>query len=121
MSDEAKLEQFRRWALAVLNLAGSPPALQVKYARTSHVGVDEIVHQLGDVFNVAQARLADGSLDIGEFRWFDAVIRQASEIDSSSEDLWNEEAVFSSTPWKDLRNSAVRAKAELDLLWGAGP
>lgn len=120
MSDQSKLEEFRRWVLSVLDLAGSSSARQLDYARASKVGVDEIVLQLGDVINVAQARFDDGSMDVKEFRWFELVSRHAWEIESSSDDLWSEEAVTGDSSWQALRDSAVQAKTELSRLWDEG-
>jgi hypothetical protein len=89
VSNQSKPEKFRQWVLVVLDMAGSPSARQLHYVRTFKVGVDEIVLQLDDMFNVARAKFGNGTMDIAEFRWFEIVNRQAWEIEASSKDLWN--------------------------------
>jgi hypothetical protein len=118
MSDDRKLTEFRRWILEVVALVAAPSEEQLRYARTSGVGVDEIVLQFDDAFRVSNARVRDGSMSKDEFELLEVVNDRVGDLSNAPGDLWTDEAVSTSSLWVELRISAEQAARGLSTLWG---
>lgn len=117
MSDDTKLTEFRRWILEVIALAAAPSDEQLRYARTSGVGVDEIVLQIDDAVRVSSARLRDNSMSKEEFELLQAVNERVGELSNAPGDPWADEAVATSSLWAGVRASAEQAERGLSALW----
>jgi hypothetical protein len=119
MSSEKKLADFRQWVIAVLNLLGEEPVRQSEYLHRSGVGVEEILLQFDDVFQVSRARLDDGSLTQEEYALLQEVNTRADVVNSSPKSIWTEAALRSVAEWNDLRAAARAAKSELEGFWNS--
>lgn len=117
MIDDQKIEDFRRWALAVLGLLSATSDRQVSYLRQSNVGADELLLQFDDVLYVARARVADGSLEGEDFLLLLKVNKRVDSVNSGPDSIWTNEALEVAVEWRELRITAGAVEASLEKSW----
>ncbi|MGV9907371.1 hypothetical protein ACWDU8_33650 [Streptomyces sp. NPDC003388] len=117
MTGDRKLTDFRRWALAVLDLLSAGPERQVEYLRASGVGPDEVLLQFDDVLHVAHARLADGSLNDKDYFLLQTVNESVNSVSAGPEDIWAEDALEEAAEWEEVRAASRLAKSGLERSW----
>lgn len=117
MTGDRKLTDFRRWALAVLDLLSAGPERQVEYLRASGVGPDEVLLQFDDVLHVARARVADGSLNDEDYLLLQTVNESINSVSASPGEIWTEGALIEAAEWEDVRAASRAAKSGLEQSW----
>ena len=118
MSDD--LTEFRRWILAVLDGVGADSIRQIRYLRSVGVGVDELVLELDDAVVTAQAKCREGLLGQEELALIEGVGDHVDAMPPSPGPLWTEAALGEAVEWRELREAAAEAHAELAKLWVDG-
>lgn len=117
MTDDTRLDPFRKWTLEVLDLLGAPPDRQIDYVRSAGVDIDEIVLQFDDMLHVARARAADGTMTGDEYQVIARVHDFVSRLTSAEDSPWEESSLRAGTEWGEARAAAADAREILGQRW----